>query len=83
MEGSMIQLNELCHYDPSGEIDEDGNLTATIQPTGLRPTFEAKLKAQGVDFGSEMFGETGMPVGSNGARRGGPGPSSPASPPPC
>ena len=69
MEGSMIQLNELFHYDASGEMDEEGNLTATIQPTGLRPTFEAKLKAQGVDFGSEMFGESAMPVGANGSRR--------------
>ena len=66
MEGSVIQLNELFHFEDDGETDDEGRLAATIQPTGLRPTFENKLKAQGVDFAAEFFGEA---AATNGSRR--------------
>ena len=69
MEGSVIQLNELFTFENDGEVDDDGKLVGTPQPTGLRPTFESKLKAQGVDFGAEMFGELGGVVVAGGGRR--------------
>jgi len=47
MEGSIIQLNELFLLDAKGERDEDGALIDMAQPTGLRPSFEASLKAVG------------------------------------
>ena len=68
MEGSVVQLNELFSFDDSGEIDEDDRLVAMAQPTGLRPTFEAKLKAQGVEFGAELFGDGSAATQLNGAR---------------
>jgi pilus assembly protein CpaF len=45
MEGQVIQLNELFVLSSSGERDAEGRLVDVAQPTGLRPSFEASLKA--------------------------------------
>ncbi len=57
MEGSIIQLNDLYLLEGSGERDDEGRLTDTAQPTGLRPTFEASLRSQGIEFDAEFFGD--------------------------
>ncbi len=72
MEGSIIQLNDLFSLDDARTLDDDGNVIGTAQPTGIRPAFEHSLKASGVDFANELFGE-GTPPSGNGSGTNGAG----------
>lgn len=56
MEGTVVQLNDLYVFPEHTEMDDEGRLLGSAQPTGLRPTFENSLKTHGVEFGSELFG---------------------------
>ena len=62
MEGQVIQLNELFVLNSNGERDEEGRLIEVAQPTGLRPSFEASLKAVGIQ--ADIFADAGLAAGA-------------------
>ncbi len=55
MEGPTIQLNELFSFDYTAGLDPNGRHRAAIVPTGIRPTFEAKIRKFGVELGADTF----------------------------
>lgn len=55
MEGTTIQLNELFTYDYSAGQGPEGRSRATIGATGIRPTFESKIRRLGVEMGTHGF----------------------------
>jgi pilus assembly protein CpaF len=55
MESSVIQLNELFNFDFAAGTDPNGRFVGSIGPTGIRPTFEAKIRRFGVELSAETF----------------------------
>jgi pilus assembly protein CpaF len=55
MEGATIQLNELFSFDFAAGLDPNGRHMAAIAPTGIRPTFEPKIRKFGVALGADAF----------------------------
>jgi pilus assembly protein CpaF len=65
MEGPTIQLNELFSFDFDAGLDPSGKYRARIAATGIRPTFESKIRRIGIELSPDTFG-----VASLAARRG-------------
>ena len=59
--GNHIQLQDICLFDQTG-IDEEGNVLGTFRWTGVVPKLLPRLKANGEDFPTEVFGQTGLQV---------------------
>ena len=55
MEGATVQLNELFTFDYAAGLDPNGRHRAGAAPTGIRPTFEAKVRKFGVELGVDSF----------------------------
>ncbi len=55
MEGATIQLNELFAFDYTAGLDPNGRHRGSIAPTGIRPTFEAKIRKSGFELGADAF----------------------------
>ena len=55
MEGPTIQLNELFSFDYTAGLDPNGRHQGAIAPTGIRPTFEAKIRKFGIELGTDAF----------------------------
>lgn len=55
MEGPTIQLNELFTFDYSAGLDPNGRHRSAIAPTGIRPTFEQKIRKFGVELSADSF----------------------------
>jgi pilus assembly protein CpaF len=56
MEGNVIQLNDLYTFDFDAGADENGKYHGTVQATGIRPSFERKLRNAGVALAADLFG---------------------------
>ncbi|TMC45150.1 MAG: CpaF family protein [Chloroflexi bacterium] len=59
--GNHIQLQDICLFDQTG-IDEEGNVLGTFRWTGIVPKLLPRLKANGEDFSTEVFGQSGLQV---------------------
>jgi len=59
--GNQIQLQDICLFDQTG-IDEEGNVLGTFRWTGILPKLLPRLKANGEDFPTDVFGQTGLQV---------------------
>ena len=60
MESSLIQLNDLFSFDYSAGSDPNGRFLGTIGPTGIRPSFEVKIRRFGIELTPETFsGDSG------------------------
>jgi pilus assembly protein CpaF len=59
--GNHIQLQDICLFDQTG-IDEEGNVLGTFRWTGVIPKLLPRLKANGEDFPTEVFGQSGLQV---------------------
>jgi pilus assembly protein CpaF len=59
--GSQIQLQDICVFDQTG-IDPEGNVLGTFRWTGVLPKLMPRLKANGEDFPTEVFGKAGLQV---------------------
>ena len=70
--GNQIQLQDICLFDQTG-IDEEGNVLGTFRWTGVIPKLLPRLKANGEDFPTEVFGQSGLQVIEGQPRAGGPG----------
>jgi pilus assembly protein CpaF len=59
--GNQIQLQDICLFDQTG-IDEEGNVLGTFRWTGILPKLLPRLKANGEDFPTDVFGQSGLQV---------------------
>ena len=59
--GNQIQLQDICLFDQTG-IDEEGNVLGAFRWTGIMPKLLPRLKANGEDFPTEVFGQSGLQV---------------------
>jgi pilus assembly protein CpaF len=59
--GNQIQLQDICVFDQTG-IDEEGNVLGAFRWTGVIPKLLPRLKANGEDFPTDVFGQTGLQV---------------------
>ncbi|HEX3630055.1 MAG TPA: CpaF family protein [Candidatus Dormibacteraeota bacterium] len=59
--GNQIQLQDICVFDQTG-IDSEGNVLGTFRWTGVIPKLLPRLKANGEDFPTEVFGQAGLQV---------------------
>ncbi len=62
MESSVVQLNELFSFDFGAGTDANGRFSASIAPTGIRPTFEAKIRRSGIQLTADTFRNDAAPV---------------------
>ncbi len=62
MESSVVQLNELFSFDFGAGTDSSGRFSASIAPTGIRPTFEAKIRRSGIQLTADTFRNDAAPV---------------------
>ena len=62
MESSVVQLNELFSFDFGAGTDSSGRFCASIAPTGIRPTFEAKIRRSGIQLTADTFRNDAAPV---------------------
>ena len=49
-------LQDIFTLDHSGDIGEDGLINASLVPTGIRPAFAERLKAQGLPIPARLLG---------------------------
>ena len=56
MESGVISLQDIFTLDHDGDIGEDGLLHARLVPTGIRPAFAEKLKAEGLPIPARLLG---------------------------
>ncbi len=57
--GNQIQLQDICRFDQTG-IDEEGNVLGTFRWSGVVPKLLPRLKANGEDFPTSVFGTAGL-----------------------
>jgi len=57
MEGNVIQMNDIFVFDFDAGLDESGRYRGAVKPTGIRPSFERKVRDHGYDLGFELFGD--------------------------
>ena len=55
MEGDVVQLSDIFTFDWDAGVDEKGNFRGIVQATGLRPTFEKRVKELGMELDPETF----------------------------
>jgi pilus assembly protein CpaF len=60
MEGNVIQMNDIFVFDFDAGLDESGRYRGTVKPTGIRPSFERKIRDHGYDLGFELFGDDSL-----------------------
>jgi pilus assembly protein CpaF len=60
MEGEVITLSDLYAFDHGAGIDKGGRVLGRIRPTGIRPSFSARLGELGIDLPAEIFGEADL-----------------------
>jgi pilus assembly protein CpaF len=56
MEGNIITMQELFHFEQSG-VDSEGRVMGAFRRTGIMPQFIDRFKALGVPVPYEMFGD--------------------------
>jgi pilus assembly protein CpaF len=61
MEGNIIGLQDIFTLEHAGEVGDDGLLHASLRPTGIRPAFADRLKANGLNVPARLLG-SGDPV---------------------
>jgi pilus assembly protein CpaF len=55
MEGGIVQLDDLFAFDFEAGVDERGRFRGAVQATGLRPSFERKLRRAGLELAADLF----------------------------
>jgi pilus assembly protein CpaF len=60
MEGSVIQMNDLFTFDYDAGIDENGRFRGSVKPTGIRPSFERKIRQHGFELSYDLFGDDAL-----------------------
>ncbi|MGI9624470.1 MAG: CpaF family protein, partial [Acidimicrobiales bacterium] len=65
METDVIQLSDLYRFNWDAGVDRDGKFQGTIEPTGLRPSFDKHLQDLGIDLPSDIFGDPASLIGGS------------------
>jgi len=60
MEGNVIQMNDIFAFDFEAGLDESGHFRGTVKPTGIRPSFERKIRNHGFDLSFDLFGDDSL-----------------------
>lgn len=55
MEGDMIVLQEIFHYQTSGQLDSNGKFIGSFSSTGIRPLCMEKIRNNGVAVYDDWF----------------------------
>ena len=58
IEAGVISLQDIFTLDHRTELDEDGLSKAALVPTGIRPAFADRLKADGLAVPARLLGES-------------------------
>jgi len=58
MEAGVITLQDIFVLEHGSEIGEDGLFHASLIPTGIRPVFADRLKAEGLAVPARLLGST-------------------------
>ena len=56
MEGDVITMQDVFRFEQEG-VNEEGDVLGRLRPTGIRPKFADRLKANGVDLPASMFSD--------------------------
>jgi pilus assembly protein CpaF len=56
MESDVVTTQDIFTFDFARGVDERGRFRGTLQPTGIRPHFSAKLQDLGIPVPSDLFG---------------------------
>ncbi|MGW8266993.1 MAG: CpaF family protein [Longimicrobiales bacterium] len=56
MEGEVITMQDVFRFEQEG-VREDGEVIGRLRPTGIRPKFADRLKANGVHLPASMFSD--------------------------
>jgi len=54
MEGDIITLQDIFSFEQEG-LDQDGNIIGEFKPTGIRPKFIERFKAEGIELPANIF----------------------------
>ena len=65
MEGERVVMQDLFRFHEEG-VDEHGKVKGSLRPSGLRPSFQAKLEQHGFKLPPEMFSANGGGGGHGG-----------------
>jgi pilus assembly protein CpaF len=65
MEGDVITLQDLFHFDFKEGTDDQGRYVGQLLPTGLRPYFLEKLEERGVTVPLDLFAPKPMRAGGS------------------
>ena len=60
MEGNVIQLNDIFTFDFDAGHDDGGRYRGAIKPTGIRPSFEKKIRNHGFELPFDVFGDDAL-----------------------
>jgi len=67
MEGETIVMQEIFRFEEEGE--RDGKVIGQMEPCGVRPRFESRLKSHGFELDASMFMKEGSALGMQRRRR--------------
>jgi pilus assembly protein CpaF len=56
MEGDVITMQDIFVFEREG-VDEHGHVLGRFKPTGIRPKFTDKLRAQGIQLSTMLFSD--------------------------
>jgi pilus assembly protein CpaF len=56
MEGDVITMQDVFRFEQEG-VSEDGEVLGRLRPTGIRPKFADRLKANGLNLPASMFSD--------------------------
>ena len=56
MEGDVITMQDVFRFEQEG-VSESGDVLGRLRPTGIRPKFADRLKANGVNLPASMFSD--------------------------
>jgi len=56
MEGDVIQLSEIFNFDWEAGVDPAGRFKGSAKSTGIRPTFEKRMRELGFELDPNIFG---------------------------
>lgn len=59
MEGDIITTQTLFEFKRTGTDPQTGKVIGHFRATGIRPTFDSKLRAHGIELPAQIFRETG------------------------
>jgi pilus assembly protein CpaF len=54
MEGQMITMQDIFKFVQEG-VDADGKVRGSLQPTGIRPSFDRMFELSGIELPPDMY----------------------------